>query len=212
MRLQGWVRHEWIEAFGAFAHEHHRILSLMRVQNPRSWAIGAATAEFEPGRIQSRRLAFNDVDDIEVGYDQGWSDGLPVVPPRPPVCTECCQEPRDNRTKLSAVSHPITVFVPLKNCRECCAGGCLPEYLPVVIAAVEAALEEPFCMHGLLATTYFSGPMVVVNGPYSGAIGMNCGGNALGQGNRANATIGRALQLVIRNVGGGKPGVSIDLP
>ena len=84
--------------------------------------------------------------------------------------------------------------------------GCLPEYLPVVIAAVEAALEEPFCMHGLLATTYFSGPMVVVNGPYSRAIGMNCGGNALGQGNRANATIGRALQLVIRNVGGGKPG------
>ena len=84
--------------------------------------------------------------------------------------------------------------------------GCLPEYLPVVIATVEAALEEPFCMHGLLATTYFSGPMVVVNGPYSRAIGMNCGGNALGQGNRANAMIGRALQLVIRNVGGGKPG------
>ena len=61
-------------------------------------------------------------------------------------------------------------------------------------------------MHGLLATTYFSGPLVIVNGPMSRAIGMNAGGNALGQGNRANATIGRALQLVIRNVGGGKPG------
>ena len=83
--------------------------------------------------------------------------------------------------------------------------GCKPEYLPVVIAAVEAALLPPFCMHGLLATTYFSGPMVVVCGPLAKAVGMNSRGNALGQGNRANATIGRALQLVIRNVGGGRP-------
>jgi hypothetical protein len=84
--------------------------------------------------------------------------------------------------------------------------GCKPEYLPVVLAAVEAALLPEFCMHGVLCTTYFSGPLVVVNGPVSRAIGMNSRENALGQGNRANATIGRALQLVIRNVGGGIPG------
>ncbi|MEM8501507.1 MAG: hypothetical protein AAF542_26105 [Pseudomonadota bacterium] len=84
--------------------------------------------------------------------------------------------------------------------------GCKPEYMPVVIATIEAALQDKFCMHGLLATTYFSGPMVVVSGPITKAIGMNSGGNALGQGNRANATIGRTLQLVVRNVGGGIPG------
>jgi hypothetical protein len=84
--------------------------------------------------------------------------------------------------------------------------GCKPEYLPVVLAAVEAALIDEFCMHGLLCTTMFAGPMVVVNGPIARKIGMNARENALGQGNRANATIGRALQLVIRNVGGGKPG------
>jgi hypothetical protein len=84
--------------------------------------------------------------------------------------------------------------------------GCKPEYLPVVLAAVEAALIDEFCMHGLLCTTMFAGPMVVVNGPIAVKIGMNARENALGQGNRANATIGRALQLVIRNVGGGKPG------
>src|SRR5205085_7061790 len=84
--------------------------------------------------------------------------------------------------------------------------GCKPEYLPVVLAAVEAACTNEFNAHGLLATTYFSGPMVVVNGPVTRAIGMNSGVNALGQGNRANATIGRALQLVVRNVGGGRPG------
>jgi hypothetical protein len=76
----------------------------------------------------------------------------------------------------------------------------------VVLAAVEAACTEEFNGHGLLSTTWFSGPVVVVNGPIATAIGMNSGGNALGQGNRANATIGRALQLVIRNVGGGRPG------
>jgi hypothetical protein len=84
--------------------------------------------------------------------------------------------------------------------------GCRPEYLPVVLAAVEAACTDAFNAHGLLATTWFSGPMVVVNGPIARAIGMNSGVNALGQGNRANAAIGRALQLVIRNVGGGRPG------
>jgi hypothetical protein len=84
--------------------------------------------------------------------------------------------------------------------------GCRPEYLPVVLAAVEAACTDEFNIHGLLATTWFSGPLVVVNGPIARAIGMNSGVNALGQGNRANATIGRALQLVIRNVGGGRPG------
>ena len=84
--------------------------------------------------------------------------------------------------------------------------GCKPEYFPVVLASVEAALQDKFCMHGLLCTTYFSGPVMIVNGPVIKQIGINNGVNALGQGSRANATIGRALQLLIRNVGGGLPG------
>ena len=85
--------------------------------------------------------------------------------------------------------------------------GCKPEYLPVVLAAVEAACTDTFNMHGLLCTLWFSGPIVIVNGPIRRRIGMNTDKNALGQGHRANSTIGRALQLVIRNVGGGKPGI-----
>jgi hypothetical protein len=84
--------------------------------------------------------------------------------------------------------------------------GCLPEYLPIVLAAVAGTCSEDFNAHGLLATTAFAGPMVIVNGPIAKAIGMNSRVNVFGQGNRANSTIGRALQLVIRNVGGGKPG------
>jgi hypothetical protein len=84
--------------------------------------------------------------------------------------------------------------------------GCKPEYMPVLLAALEAALEPVFTLHGVLATTYFSSPILIVNGPIARAIGMNCGINALGQGNRANATIGRALNLIVQNVGGGRPG------
>jgi hypothetical protein len=78
--------------------------------------------------------------------------------------------------------------------------------MPVLLAALEAALEPVFTLHGVLATTYFSSPVIIVNGPIAKKIGMNSGINVLGQGNRANATIGRALNLIVLNVGGGRPG------
>ena len=84
--------------------------------------------------------------------------------------------------------------------------GCKPEYLPVVISALEAVCTDEFNMHGVLATTMSVAPVLVVNGPVAARIKMNSGLNALGQGNRANSTIGRAVQLVVRNVGGGRPG------
>ena len=76
----------------------------------------------------------------------------------------------------------------------------------MILAALEAACTDEFNIHGVLATTMPVGPVLIVNGPIRKAIGMNSGGNVLGQGNRANLAIGRALQLVIRNVGGGRPG------
>jgi hypothetical protein len=84
--------------------------------------------------------------------------------------------------------------------------GCRPEYLPWVLTALEAVCTDDFNIHGVLATTMPVGPVIVCSGPGTRAIGMNSGVNVLGQGNRANSTIGRAVQLVIRNVGGGRPG------
>ena len=84
--------------------------------------------------------------------------------------------------------------------------GCKPEYLPVVLAATEAILTDDYNIHGVMATTMGASPVLVVNGPIRHRIGMNMGLGALGQGNRANATIGRALRLLIRNIGGAKPG------
>ena len=83
--------------------------------------------------------------------------------------------------------------------------GCHPSYFPVVLAGVEAMCEEQFCIHGINVTTFSATPMAIINGPIRHEIGVNCGHNALGHGFRANATIGRALRLIIINIGGAKP-------
>ena len=84
--------------------------------------------------------------------------------------------------------------------------GCKPEYLPVVIAAVEGACTDEFNAHGVMATTLGASPVMVVNGPSRRKLDMNHGISVLGPGNRANAALGRAVRLVLRNVGGARPG------
>ncbi|MCC5856704.1 MAG: thioredoxin family protein [Ectothiorhodospiraceae bacterium] len=165
-------------------------------------------ARFDRSLLRSREIDLGDAEDVmEACYERGWTDGLPVVPPTRERVLRMLQgthrAPSENLGEVPPDLAPCTVE---KVAINAVMAGCKPEYLPVVIAAVEAALTEEFGMHGLLCTTMFAGPMVIVNGPITRAIGMNSGVNALGQGNRANATIGRALQLVIRNVGGGRPG------
>jgi hypothetical protein len=85
--------------------------------------------------------------------------------------------------------------------------GCRPEYFPVVLAALRGVLTPDYNLHGSLATTHPCAPMILVSGPLRGALGINCGGNCFGQGWRANATIGRALELILLNIGGAKPQV-----
>jgi hypothetical protein len=84
--------------------------------------------------------------------------------------------------------------------------GCLPEYMPVVVALVKAVCEPAYGLHGCTASTGGSAPFVVVNGPVRRQIGMNATHNALANGSRANAAIGRTLRLLIINVLGGVPG------
>ena len=91
--------------------------------------------------------------------------------------------------------------------RDQCSDGRLPTGVSAVgDCRVEAVCNDEFNMHGVLATTMPVGPVIMCNGPGTRAIGMNSGMNVFGQGNRANLTIGRAVQLVIRNIGGGRPG------
>lgn len=163
---------------------------------------------FTGSTLTSRRIELAAMEDeMEAGFDRGWSDGLPIVPPTEARVLRMLEGTTRDAAEVVATVPPDLQDVTVEQVAvNAVMAGCKPEYMPVVLAAVEAACSDEFNMHGLLATTYFSGPIVVVNGPIATRIGMNSGGNLLGQGNRANSTIGRALQLIIRNIGGGRPG------
>ena len=163
---------------------------------------------FGRSSLRSRRVELAELEDeVEALFDRGWTDGLPVVPPTEARVLRMLEGTTRAPDEVVAVVPPDLVECTVEKVAvNAVMAGCRPEYLPVVLAAVEASCTDEFNMHGLLATTWFSGPLVVVNGPVRNEIGMNSGINAMGQGNRANATIGRALQLVVRNVGGGRPG------
>jgi len=156
----------------------------------------------------ARQLEIADSEDLmEACYERGWTDGLPVVPPTPLRVTRMLAG--TNRPADEIIGNIPPDYAPCsieKAAINAVMAGCKPEYFPVVLATVQGALQEPFCMHGLLCTTYFASPVLIVDGPVTQRIGMNSGINALGQGNRANASIGRTLQLIIQNVGGGRPG------
>ena len=164
---------------------------------------------YEGAVLQARRVELGRLEDeVEAVYDRGWTDGLPVVIPTEARVLRMLDGTTRDPSEVVAVVPPDLVPATVEKVAiNAVMAGCKPEYLPVVLAAVEAACTDHFNVHGLLCTTYFSGPVLMVNGPITTRIGMNCRNNVLGQGNRANATIGRALQLVVRNVGGGKPGV-----
>jgi hypothetical protein len=208
-RVVGWSREQWEELTGVTGlgpglPEHRPGCGSLSVDPSR---VDALEARFGDG-LASRRVELADLEDEhEALFDRGWTDGLPVVPPTPERVLRMLRGTTRDPAEVVAVVPPDLVECTVEKVAvNAVMAGCLPEHLPVVLAALEAATAEEFSLHGLLATTYFSGPVVVVNGPVAARVGMNSGVNALGQGNRANATIGRALQLVVRNVGGGRPG------
>ncbi len=165
-------------------------------------------AEAEGSPLRARRIDIGAADDLhEFLFDQGLTDGLPVVPPTPErvlrMLEGSARDPQDLVAVIPPNMAPATVE---KVAINAVMAGCKPEYLPVVITAIEACVTEEFNAHGVWATTMGAAPAIVVNGPIRQQIGMNMGLGALGQGNRANASIGRAVRLVMRNVGGAKPG------
>lgn len=209
-RTFGWDRADWARLTGmpdiGAGLPESRPGCGSRSRDPGAWE--TLVARFGDSGIGAREIEIGEWDDeMESCYDRGWSDGLPVVPPTDARILRMLQGTRRAPDAvIGAVPpnlHPITVE---KVAINAVMAGCRPEYMPVVLAALEAALEPDAAMHGVLCTTCFSSPILVVNGPIARKIGMNSGINCLGQGNRANATIGRALQLIIRNFGGGKPG------
>src|SRR5438093_7230659 len=143
----------------------------------------------------------------ELYVERGWTDGLPIVPPTAERVAEFVRRTERDRHEVVAVLPPRQGEATIEKLAiNAVMAGCRPEYFPIVVAAVEAVSQPPFNLDAVQATTHPVAPLLIVNGPIAREIGLNGSYNAFGQGFRANVTIGRALRLVLMNVGGGLPG------
>ena len=140
-------------------------------------------------------------------YLRGMTDGLPVIPPTPDrverMLTGTREEPSRSLGQMGPGYGDATIERIAVNA---VMAGCRPEYMPVLVAACEAMLEEEFNLYGVNATTHPVTPMLVVNGPIAARLKINSGYSCMGPGWRANGTIGRAIRLILINIGGGTPG------
>ena len=167
-------------------------------------------AVFPEGRTEKVTIKKDASEEInELFYKRGWADGLPIVPPTADRVKEM----------LAGTDLPpdkVIVAVPPKGGQatvekiavNAVMAGCRPEYMPVLIAAVQAVAEPGFNLSEVATSTSHDAPLIIVNGPIAKQLEISGGSNALGRSWRANATIGRALELIINNVGGSWPGVN----
>lgn len=156
-----------------------------------------------------RNVEWGDVvEAIERCYELGWTDGLPVVPPtveRVQQFIDYAQRPADE--VLGAVPERRREINVAKVAANAVMAGCLPEYFPVVIAATEAMLTKEFNLIAPSSSQGGAAVLVIVNGPISRELDINSKGNLFGPGNRANATIGRAIRLILMNACASIPGL-----
>ena len=161
-------------------------------------------------RLSSRRIEVADeYEAIQNLYlERGWSDGLPIVPPTPERVEAMLRGVDWPPERVVAEIPPNWGAATVERLAvNAVMAGCLPEYFPVVVAAVEAMGDPAFNLYAVQATTHPCAPLLVVNGPIREALGLNASSGAFGPGWRANASIGRAVRLALLNVGGGYPGV-----
>ena len=141
--------------------------------------------------------------------EKGWTDGLPIIPPTEErvgqMLAAVKRDPQDVIGVVPPRWAPATVE---KIAINAVMAGCLPQYMPVLIAASEALADPRLNLYALQATTGGPAIMLIVNGPIRKQLNINGGSNALGEGWRANATIGRCIRLIQRNIGGSYPGTT----
>ena len=158
-------------------------------------------------RMVESRDSFEDVNDYF--YERGWTDGLPIVPPTEErVQAMLAGMPwRDAEDTISVVPPRMGVATMRQIAVNAVMAGAKPEYLPVIVAALQAVSEPEYGLSHRQTTTHAGAPLIIVNGPIVQRLRINCGRGLFGPGWRANATIGRALRLILINIGGAGPGV-----
>jgi len=179
--------------------------AVARALGPGAAAEGSRPAD---GGGAGAHAAPDDLDEFQgFALERGWGDGLPVIPPTPERVARLSAGAGRPAGDVVAVLAPALGAATVEAVAvNAVMAGARPEHLPVILAAVAAVAAPAFNLQAIQATTHPCTPLVIVNGPAAARIGVNAGGNALGQGHRANAAIGRALRLVLVNVGGARPG------
>ena len=193
-------------------------LTTLPAASPAADAPGWPT--FQPPRPGGDRAPFAashrtlSLDDDVVGisdfyYDHGYTDGLPIVPPTAERVERMVAGARRPATDELGPMPPSNAMTTVADVAACAVmAGCQSEYFPVLLAAVEAVLAKDFNLLGVQATTHSVAPMVVVNGPVARRLSINSEEGCFGPGWKANSTIGRALRLVLMNIGGAYPGLT----
>lgn len=144
---------------------------------------------------------------IEAYYDAGWTDGLPVVPPSDASIAAMLSGAKLRGDEVVGEIHGRNAVVTAESLAiNAVMAGCRPEYAPVIVAAVKSLCHPDFAYHGPASSTGGSAMVLIVSGPVAAELGINSGHNAFGQGHRANATIGRAVRLIMMNALNTKPG------
>jgi hypothetical protein len=140
-------------------------------------------------------------------YEKGWTDGLPIIPPTGERVLALLQGTLRSPGKAIGLIPPRWAEANVEKIAiNAVMAGCLPEYMPIIIAGLQAMVQARFNLYGVQATTHPCGPLLIINGPIRKKLGINCGYSIFGPGTRANATIGRAIRLVLLNIGGASPG------
>lgn len=159
--------------------------------------------------LKSARITFQEsLDEVQdIMYSKGMTDGLPVIPPTEERVMRMIEYNKLDPQKLIGPVEPAKGLATVEKIAiNAVMAGCLPEYLPVIIAAVEAWQKSGFDLFGVQATTHPCGMIAIVNGPIRDKLKINYSSGCMGPGWRANATIGRAIRLVMLNIGGAAPG------
>lgn len=158
--------------------------------------------------LKSNRVHVADaLEAVELYFHRRWSDGLPIVPPTPELVEGMISYvARDPQEEIGGVPPAGGAATIEKLAVNSVMAGCLPEYFPVIIAAVEALLVERHNLHGTQTTTHCAEPLVIVNGPAASKLNINSRESVFGRGYRANGCIGRAIRLILWNLGGNYPG------
>ncbi len=198
---------EWAQA--ALDNLGQRVLDALTAQSADE-ALGADRPAPDRQLRELHEVADEDAFN-QLALERGWSDGLPLVAPRPDRVAALYEGwPAGAETVVAQMAPGGRLATLEKLAINAVMAGCRPEDFPIVVAAVKALTHPAFRLDQVLVTTSPAAPLIVVNGPAGRRAGINAGANALGPGARANAVIGRAVRLIAQNVGGAVPG-TIDM-